>query len=87
MSDDRQNDAAIETLSALSSYLGCGLGDEHTTAEQFDARIRWGIDYQTSAILGMIIDRIRKEAMSETPDLAAIELYVRSLIPMRAAVN
>lgn len=32
-------------LSGLSSYLGVGIGDDSTTAEQFDTRIRWGIDH------------------------------------------
>lgn len=36
-------------LSGLSSYLGAGLGDEATTPEQFDQRIRWGIEHQASA--------------------------------------
>ena len=36
---------AVGVLSHLSSYLGAGMGDDETTIEQFDARIRWGIDF------------------------------------------
>ena len=36
---------ARDILSALSSYLGAGLGDDKTTLAQFDDRIRWGIDH------------------------------------------
>lgn len=37
-------EAAMDVLSGLSSYLGAGLGDEATTPEQFNERIRWGIE-------------------------------------------
>lgn len=36
---------ALDVLSGLSIYLGAGMGDEATTALQFDERIRWGIDH------------------------------------------
>ena len=36
---------ALDVLSNLYSYLGTGMGDDNTTAEQFDKRIRWGIDH------------------------------------------
>lgn len=45
-----ERDAAMDTLSALSSYLGCGFGDENTTAEDFDKRILFGIDCQTGPL-------------------------------------
>ena len=35
---------ALEVLGGLSSYLGMGLGDERTTAQEYDRRIREGID-------------------------------------------
>jgi hypothetical protein len=42
-------DAAVEeyrdVMAGLSSYLGAGLGDGDTTAEGYDKRIRWGVDY------------------------------------------
>ena len=41
---DRLAEALI-TLSELSSYLGAGAGDDTTTVEQFNQRIRWGIDH------------------------------------------
>lgn len=40
----RLDDAMLD-LSGLSSYLGAGLGDHTTTAEQYHERIRWGIDH------------------------------------------
>lgn len=40
-----ENETARDILSNLSSYLGAGMGDDNTTPEQFDARIRWGIDH------------------------------------------
>jgi hypothetical protein len=36
---------ARDILSNLSSYLGAGMGDDATTLEEFDKRIRWGIDH------------------------------------------
>lgn len=40
-----ENEQLRGVLSGLSSYLGAGLGDDSTTPEQFDARIRWGIEH------------------------------------------
>lgn len=34
-----------DKMSALSSYVGAGIGGDSTTPEQFDERIRWGIDH------------------------------------------
>lgn len=39
-----QRDAAMDVLSNLSHYLSCGLGDENTTAKEYGARIREGIN-------------------------------------------
>lgn len=39
-----ERDALRGVLSGLSSFLGAGLGDDATTAEQFDRRIREGIE-------------------------------------------
>lgn len=36
---------AMGVLSALSSYLGAGLGEDTTTPDQYNERIRWGIDH------------------------------------------
>jgi hypothetical protein len=35
----------VEILANLSSYLGAGIGDDTTTPEEYDRRIRWGIDH------------------------------------------
>ena len=42
------DESALAVLAGLSSYLGTGLGDDDTTAEQFDKRIRWAIDDLTA---------------------------------------
>ena len=39
---------ARDVLSDMSSYVGAGLGDENTTVEQYDKRIRWGIEHLTN---------------------------------------
>jgi hypothetical protein len=39
-----QRDEAMDILSNLSHYLSCGLGDENTTAKEYGARIREGIN-------------------------------------------
>jgi hypothetical protein len=46
-----QRDAAIDVLSNLSHYLSCGLGDENTTAKEYGARIREGINALLDPIL------------------------------------
>lgn len=56
-----------DVLSGLSSYLGAGLGDEGATLEQYDSRIRWGIEHQASAIVQRcadVIEELSKEAYS-----------------------
>lgn len=40
----RERDEARGVLSGLSSCFGAGLGDDTTTAEQFDRRIREGVE-------------------------------------------
>lgn len=40
---------ARDILSGLSSFLGAGMGDDTTTAKQFDQRIHWGIEHLESA--------------------------------------
>jgi hypothetical protein len=51
-----QRDDAIDVLSNLSHYLSCGLGDENTTAKEYGARIREGIN----ALLDPILDEKNK---------------------------
>jgi hypothetical protein len=46
-----QRDDAIDVLSNLSHYLSCGLGDENTTAKEYGARIREGINALLDPIL------------------------------------
>lgn len=59
-------ETAIDVLASLSSYLGAGLGDDKTTADQYDMRIRWGIDYQHNAIVRLCAETI--ERLSKTPN-------------------
>ena len=53
-----QRDAAMDVLSNLSHYLSCGLGDETTTAKEYGARIREGIN----ALLDPIVEEKNKLA-------------------------
>jgi hypothetical protein len=59
----KQRDAAMDVLSNLSHYLSCGLGDENTTAKEYGARIREGIN----ALLGPILEE--KENLKKMLDL------------------
>lgn len=43
--DEAVERVALDVLAGLSSYLGAGIGDDTTTAQQYDDRIRWGIDH------------------------------------------
>jgi hypothetical protein len=57
----------MDVLSALSSYLGAGCGDETTTAEEYAKRIRWGVDYQASTAVRLcaaVVERLSKDAYS-----------------------
>ena len=58
-----QRDAAMDVLSNLSHYLSCGLGDETTTAKEYGARIREGIN----ALLDPILEE--KETLRKMLDL------------------
>ena len=58
-----QRDEAIDVLSNLSHYLSCGLGDENTTAKEYGARIREGIN----ALLDPIVEE--KEKLRKMLDL------------------
>lgn len=68
---------ALAVLSSLSSYLAAGLGDEATTAEQFDARIRWGIDHWTVAVIQRCADIV--EECSKRPNMGWGEVKKRIL--------
>ena len=57
----------LDVLAGLSSYLGAGLGDDDTTPEQYDERIRWGIDHQIAVTVQRcadVIEELSKEAYS-----------------------
>ena len=58
-----QREAAMDVLSNLSHYLSCGLGDETTTAKEYGARIREGIN----ALLDPIVEE--KEKLRKMLDL------------------
>lgn len=40
---ERERDEALDVLSNISSYLGCGIGDDTTTARQYNEMIMDGI--------------------------------------------
>jgi hypothetical protein len=46
-----ERDEARAVLSNLSHYLSCGLGDDSTTAQEYAARIREGINFLLTPIL------------------------------------
>lgn len=54
-------DAAKDVLSWISSYLGTGLGDDNTTVEQFENRIRDGFDMQAKGTL-LFVEAARTNA-------------------------
>ena len=58
-----QREAAMDVLSNLSHYLSSGLGDENTTAKEYGARIREGIN----ALLDPIVEE--KEKLRKMLDL------------------
>lgn len=61
----RENNEAVSVLSSISSYLGAGMGDENTTPDEFEKRIRWGIDHHVSAIITLAADMV--ERLSKKP--------------------
>lgn len=61
--------AALDVPASLSSYLGAGIGDDSTTAEQYDARIRWGIDHLASVFRTRAANVI-EECSKERPRLS-----------------
>jgi len=46
-----ERDEARAVLSNLSHYLSCGLGDDSTTAQEYAARIREGINFLLTPVL------------------------------------
>ena len=42
-------EALRDVLSVLSSYVSAGMGDDATTPQQWNERIRWGIDFLVDA--------------------------------------
>lgn len=48
---ERERDEARAVLSNLSHYLSCGLGDDSTTAQEYAARIREGINFLLTPVL------------------------------------
>ena len=68
-----QRDEAMDVLSNLSHYLSCGLGDENTTAKEYGARIREGIN----ALLDPILEEkenLRKMVDLQTKLVVGLEL-------------
>ncbi len=49
---------AMDALSAISSYLGAGMGDAQTTAEQFYDRIMWGITDQLRGMANLAAQKV-----------------------------
>jgi hypothetical protein len=69
-----ENNAAREALSALSSYVGNGLGEDTTVAD-YEARIRDGID----RVVRVETAR-REQAEAERDALAADNARLRSIL-------
>lgn len=57
---DTERDEALDMLSALSSQLGVGMGDENTTLVQYVERIKWGIEHHNTT-QRRIIDRLSRD--------------------------
>lgn len=69
-----QRDAAMDVLSNLSHYLSCGLGDENTTAREYGARIREGIN----ALLDPILEEKEKlRVMFDLQTKLVVDLEMR----------
>ena len=71
-----------ETLSALSSYLGAGMGDDKTTPEQFRERIDWGVDHQIGAAINRaagVVERMSQQR--PTPTWGEVRTAILALAP------
>lgn len=56
--DDKMN-----ALSRLSSYVGAGLGDDSTTAAEFEQRIRDGIQHMLSEQVRTVLEKAADRAV------------------------
>jgi len=56
----KQRDEAMDMLSKLSHFLGCGIGDENTTAKQFYDRIVEGFVSNNERLEAEKINLIKK---------------------------
>jgi len=66
MTDEEFKDLR-EELSALSSYLGAGMGDDNTTIPDYIKRIKWGIEYNENAMMNIVKDlRFRVAELEKT---------------------
>lgn len=63
MEDDNE---ALNVMAGISSYLGAGLGDDDTTADQYGKRIRWGLDNHHNMTVQLCADIV--ERLSKTPN-------------------
>jgi len=73
-----------ERLSDISSALGVGMGDENTTAEQFEARIRSSAEHNYSA--GMMRAALIVEELSKRPSTKWGEIITAIKSAMPAAI-
>lgn len=74
---------SLDILSAISSYLGCGLGDENTTDEAFYKRIIWGIDNHANCG----IDFGRRQAFKEAAQIVENAPLAQNNTEIAAAIR
>ncbi|MDO6966928.1 hypothetical protein [Rhizobium alvei] len=74
---------SLDILSAISSYLGCGLGDENTTDEAFYKRIILGIDNHANCG----IDFGRRQAFKEAAQIVENAPLAHSNTEIAAAIR
>jgi hypothetical protein len=72
---ERERDETMDVLSNLSHYLGCGLGDGKTTAQEYGARIREGINALTDPI---VEEKERLRKMVESQNKIITDLFYQN---------
>lgn len=76
---EAERDDAKDELSALSSFVGAGLGDDDTTVEQFAKRIRWGVENMIKSVTTRAeaaeaeVVRLREVAVDATKALPVLK--------------
>lgn len=76
---------AMSSLADLSSYVGAGIGDDNTTADEYHERIRWGIDHLVSATIQRCADVVEKESLH--PARASFGTIKRAILNLDVAAG